>query len=111
MALAAHHSSRRAGRICAALLLSTWLPLAMSEPLHGEERAPAVAEAVLPSLAPLVKRVAPAVVAVTSSRRPPGWFAVDPGSGFPDAPLTQDLQVVGAGVIVSDTLGLIVTGN
>ena len=62
-----------------------------------------------PSLAPLVRRVAPAVAAVTSYRRPPGWFAIDPGARFPDAPLPQEVQVAGAGVIVNADLGLIAT--
>jgi S1-C subfamily serine protease len=108
--LTIHHSSKCAAWICAALLLTTALSLPLSPPPHAGERA-AVADAVLPSLAPLVKRVAPAVVAVTSSRRPPGWFAIDPGAGFPDAPLPQDLQVAGAGVIVNADLGLILTSN
>src|SRR5271165_6383025 len=111
MALTIPHSGRRAARICAALFLTMHLALPAPHPLHGEERAAALAEAALPSLAPLVKRVAPAVVAVTSSRRPPGWFAIDPGAGFPDAPLPQQLQVAGAGVIVNADLGLIVTSN
>ncbi|HLG85542.1 MAG TPA: trypsin-like peptidase domain-containing protein [Bradyrhizobium sp.] len=91
--------------------MSTVLVLPASRPLHAAEGAAAFAEAALPSLAPLVKRVAPAVVAVTSSRRPPGWFAIDPGAGFPDAPLPQELQVAGAGVIVNARLGLIMTSN
>ena len=111
MALTTHHSRKCAARFCAAVFLAACLALPVSQPLHGEERGPGAAEAVLPSLAPLVKRVAPAVVLVTSSRSPPGWFGVDPGSGFPDAPLPQDLQVVGAGVIVNADLGLIVTSN
>jgi S1-C subfamily serine protease len=57
----------------------------------------------------LVRRVAPAVAAVTSYRRPPGWFAIDPGARFPDAPLPQEAQVAGAGVIVNADLGLIAT--
>jgi S1-C subfamily serine protease len=92
------------------LLLTASLGLPLRAPLHAGEQA-AVAEAALPSLAPLVKRAAPAVVAVTSSRRPPGWFAIDPGGGFPDAPLPQELQVAGAGVIVNADLGLVLTSN
>jgi len=88
----------------------TSLALPLSLPLHAEQPALA-AEPALPSLAPLVKRVAPAVVAVTSSRRPPGWFAIDPGAGFPDAPLPQELQVAGAGIIVNADLGLVLTSN
>lgn len=111
MALTIHRSSKRTARICAAFFLTTCLVLQTGRPLHGEERAAALAEAALPSLAPLVKRVAPAVVAVTSSRRPPGWFSIDPGAGFPDPPLPQELQVAGAGVVVNADLGLIVTSN
>lgn len=111
MALAIHQSSRRAARICAALLLTTCLALWGSRPLHGGGREVVPAEAALPSLASLVKRVAPAVVEVRSSRRPPGWLAPDPGGGFPDAPLPQELRIVGAGVIVNADLGLIVTSN
>ena len=108
MALMIERANASAVRICAALLLVTSLALPLSLPLHAEQRALA---AELPSLAPLVKRVAPAVVAVTSSRRPPGWFSIDPGAGFPDAPLPQDLQVAGAGVIVNADLGLVLTSN
>jgi S1-C subfamily serine protease len=111
MALSIHHSSKRTVHICATLFLTASLVLPLSQPLHGGEGAAASAEGALPSLAPLVKRVAPAVVTVTSSRRSPGWMAIDPGGGFPDAPLPLELQVAGAGVIVNADLGLIVTSN
>jgi len=111
MAFTVHHAAKRVMRICAALLLTVLLALPADHRLHAGEGAAMFAESALPSLAPLVKRVAPAVVAVTSSRRPPGWFAVDPGAGFPDAPLPRELQVAGAGVIVNADLGLIVTSN
>ncbi|MEL7536052.1 MAG: Do family serine endopeptidase [Pseudomonadota bacterium] len=71
----------------------------------------------LPSLAPLIKEVAPAVVNIqvksTVSRRSP--FADDPLSrrffGIPDQPRERTVQGQGSGVIVDAASGYIVTNH
>lgn len=106
MALTIYHSGTLTS-VCAILLLAL-----LAGPAHSEQRASHHAEAALPSLAPLVNRVLPAVVAVTSTKRAHGdQGSTDPAAGFPDAPLLQDINVAGSGVIVDADLGLIVTGN
>jgi S1-C subfamily serine protease len=109
MSLTFYHSGKAAACACAAVLLAALLALPAGRAISGEERPAAQVEMPLPTLAPLIKRVRPAVVAVTSRRQPPGWIAIDPGGGFPDAPMPQELTVAGSGVIVDADLGLVVT--
>ncbi|WP_198026637.1 trypsin-like peptidase domain-containing protein [Bradyrhizobium sp. ARR65] len=100
------HSGRRIGA-CTALLL-----VLMAAPTYSEHRQPSHAEFPQSSLAPLVNSILPSVVAVTSTKRPPNdHLSVDPAAGFPDAPLPQDVNVIGSGVIVDADLGLIVTSQ
>jgi len=64
----------------------------------------------LPRLAPLVKRISPSVVSIVSTKPADNNpRLVDPGGGFPDAPLAQN--VYGSGVILDAALGLVVTAN
>ncbi len=95
-------------RIAAILLCACVLVPAV----HGEERAPASRELALPSLAPLVKRILPAVVTLRATRTAVAeWRMVDPLAGFPEAPLTREVETFGAGVIADADLGLVVTSN
>ena len=61
------------------------------------------------SLAPLVKRISPAVVGIRGWGVPSESRIFDPEAGFPDPPLLREWQ--GAGVIVDALAGLIVTAN
>jgi S1-C subfamily serine protease len=61
------------------------------------------------SLAPLVKRVSPAVVRIRGWGVPSELRIFDPEAGFPDPPTLREWQ--GAGVIVDALAGLIVTAN
>ena len=64
----------------------------------------------LSTLAPLVKRISPSVVSITSTKRvDDSPRPVDPSEGFPDAPLARN--VVGSGVILDAAIGLVVTAN
>ncbi|MEM8983364.1 MAG: DegQ family serine endoprotease [Pseudomonadota bacterium] len=71
----------------------------------------------LPSLAPLIKEVAPAVVniQVTATRPRSSRFADDPLSrrffGIPEAPRERQVQGQGSGVIVDAANGYIVTNH
>lgn len=61
------------------------------------------------NLAPLVKRISPAVVGIRSWGVPSEPRIFDPEAGFPDPPTLREWQ--GAGVIVDALAGLIVTAN
>jgi S1-C subfamily serine protease len=61
------------------------------------------------SLAPLVKRISPAIVRIRSWGVPSEPRIFDPEAGFPDPPTLQEWQ--GAGVIVDAFVGLVVTAN
>ncbi|WP_271594729.1 trypsin-like peptidase domain-containing protein [Bradyrhizobium sp. CCBAU 65884] len=61
------------------------------------------------SLAPLVKRISPAVVGIRGWGVPPESRIFDREAGFPDPPSLREWQ--GAGVIVDALAGLIVTAN
>ncbi|WP_283816403.1 trypsin-like peptidase domain-containing protein [Bradyrhizobium liaoningense] len=61
------------------------------------------------SLAPLVKRISPAVVGIRGWGVPSESRIFDPEAGFPDPPTLREWQ--GAGVIVDALAGLIVTAN
>nr|WP_283844279.1 trypsin-like peptidase domain-containing protein [Bradyrhizobium manausense] len=61
------------------------------------------------SLAPLVKRISPAVVGIRGWGVPSEPRIFDPEAGFPDPPTLREWQ--GAGVIVDALAGLIVTAN
>lgn len=101
-------SSKLAMRVCA---LVVWALLA-ADPAYSEERRGNNPEVGLPTLAPLIKRVSPAVVSIASTKHVAGdRQTIAPGEGFPDAPLPQDLNVGGSGVVVDANLGLIVTAN
>ncbi len=70
------------------------------------------AEVSLPTLAPLIKRVLPAVVAVRTIK--PAAIdsrMVDPAAGFPEGPLPREQHIDGSGVIVDAERGLILTSN
>lgn len=100
--------SRLLPRVAAILLCACLVASAAA----AEQRAPSTRELVLPSLAPLVKRILPAVVTLQTTRRlVTEWLPIDPLAGFPDAPLTRDVETFGAGVIVDADLGLVVTSN
>lgn len=108
MALRVYHSHTILARACAILLLSLLITaLARSGESRGID-----SELLLPSLAPLIKRISPAVVGVTSTKHAPlDSRAVDPDGGFPDGPPPRAHTEIGAGVIVDADLGLVVTSN
>ncbi len=93
----------------AAILLSVWV---LAPGARGEEQAPSARELMLPSLAPLVKRILPAVVTLRATRTlVTEWQTIDPMAGFPEAPFTREVETFGAGVIVDADLGIVVTSN
>ena len=61
------------------------------------------------NLAPLVKRISPAVVGIRAWGVPSEPRIFDPEAGFPDPPTLREWQ--GAGVIVDALAGFIVTAN
>ena len=61
------------------------------------------------NLAPLVKRISPAVVGIRGWGVPSEPRICDPEAGFPDPPTLREWQ--GAGVVVDALAGLIVTAN
>ncbi len=66
-------------------------------------------EAFSTSLAPLVKRISPAVVGIRGWGVPSEPRIFDPEAGFPDPPTLREWQ--GAGVIVDALAGLVVTAD
>lgn len=92
-------------RVCAILLLVTLTgtPKAAAETAESRIASP------LPTLAPIVKRVKPAVVGVTSVRPARKVMPIEPGDGFPSPPLPQIIG--GSGVIVDADRGLLVTSG
>src|SRR3974390_1673237 len=67
------------------------------------------AEAEPPTLAPLVRRISPSVVSVTSTKHVDGSpRPVDPSQGFPDVP-PSERTMAGSGVVLDAALGLVVT--
>lgn len=92
-------------RSCAFLLFAMLTATAVATAQGAETRLAAP----LPTLAPIVKRAMPAVVAVTSVRPPRRVMPVEPGDGFPSPPLPQ--TVSGSGVIVDADRGLLATAN
>lgn len=107
-------SAIRCGRIiaagCAILLaiVVTQGAAQSGEPSPGASQT----EPSLPTLAPLVRRVSPAVVAVRATKPTaidPGM--VDPAAGFPEGPLPRERQIDGSGVIVDAERGLILTSH
>lgn len=81
---------------------------------RGEEINPGIGPTrpSLPTLAPMIKRILPAIVAVRTTRPaavdPRG---VDPAAGFPEGPLPREQHIDGSGVIVDAERGLILTSN
>lgn len=70
------------------------------------------AEAGLPTLAPLVKRISPSVVSVTAAKHViESPVIVDPKGGFPDAPLPRSINETASAVVLDAGLGLLVTAN
>ncbi|MCG2626491.1 trypsin-like peptidase domain-containing protein [Bradyrhizobium sp. WYCCWR 13023] len=61
------------------------------------------------NLAPLVKRISPAVVGIRAWGLPSEPRIFDPEAGFPDPPTPREWQ--GAGVVVDALAGFIVTAN
>jgi len=61
------------------------------------------------NLAPLVKRISPAVVGIRAWGLPSEQRIFDPEAGFPDPPTLREWQ--GAGVIVDALAGFVVTAN
>jgi serine protease Do/serine protease DegQ len=92
-------------RICAFLLFAMLAGArgAAAESMEGRIAAP------LPSIAPIVKQVMPAVVVVTSVRPPRKTAPIEPGDGFPSPPSPQTIS--GSGVIVDADRGLLVTAG
>jgi len=67
-----------------------------------------------PTLAPLVRKVIPAVVSITVRASAPvqAPIFIDPESGFPDAPYrSTDREISATGVVVDGAKGLIVTNT
>lgn len=90
--------------LCAAVLLLATL----ASSAVRAEGASGPNEVALPTLAPIVKRVMPSIVAVTSiGPAPKNPGPIDPRDGFPDPPKSQ--QIRGSGVIADAERGLIVT--
>ena len=102
----------RSGKLIAhscAILLAAVLA---TQPVHSEQGPGHRPELSLPTLAPLIKRISPAVVAVAGTRQVPAdQGLVGPGVGFPDAPLPRVEEVSGSGVIVDAGIGLVITAN
>jgi S1-C subfamily serine protease len=93
---------------CAVLLSILLLPGA----LHSEEKIDPGASRTgpsLPTLAPLIKRILPAVVAVRTSRLAAEPRTVDPAGGFPEDLLPHEME--GSGIIVDAQRGLVVTST
>lgn len=108
MAARIFRSGRLVAHSCAILLAA----LLATQPAHSEEGPGRSPELSLPTLAPLIKRISPAVVAVVSLRQvPEDQGMVGPGAGFPDTPLPRVEKVFGSGVIVDADTGLVVTAN
>jgi S1-C subfamily serine protease len=83
-----------------------------AHPADAEERANGSTEILLPTVAPLIKRISPSVVDVTATKRAGNDRAfIGPDGGFPDPPFPQDVNVAGSGLIVDADRGLIVTAN
>jgi S1-C subfamily serine protease len=67
-------------------------------------------QAEFPTLAPLIKRISPAVVSILSTKHADhNPQPVDPIAGFPDPPLAESM--LGSGVILDAALGLVVTAD
>ncbi|SKA06310.1 serine protease Do [Enhydrobacter aerosaccus] len=94
--------------------------VAVSVPATAQIQRGAAASQVLspPTLAPLVRRVAPAVVSISIR----GHVAMEQNPlfsdplfrqffGIPEGPIMHEIQAVGSGVIVDPRQGLIVTNN
>ncbi len=100
------------GAVCAALLLiSPWAASAHMPP-------PFVQGQPVPTLAPIIKRVSPAVVNISTSghvtmQQSP--FFNDPFFqqffGMPNQPIERNFQALGSGVIVDAAKGYILTNN
>lgn len=66
-------------------------------------------DASFPRLAPLIKRVAPAVVAVKAMKpAAQGRESINPAAGFPDEP--HRVEAEGSGVVVDAGPGIVITG-
>ena len=95
-----------------------WLALLPAQPAYpAVASAPMAATQAMPSLAPIVKKILPNVVSITTrgqGANAPGSLFDDPVLrgffGFPEMPL-QDSTVAGSGVILDAANGYIVTNN
>ena len=106
MARSASRSVRRVAQGCAIVLLAA---LAATFTAQSED-AVTRSDPVLPTLAPILKRIMPSIVAVASVKQvPDGPLPIDPRGGFPDPPMPQ--HVKGSGVIADAQQGLIVTAH
>ena len=96
--------------------------LLSSLPAFAHMPPPAVAGQTVPSLAPMIKRVTPAVVNVSTrghvEMQQQNPFMNDPffqqffgGQGFNNAPVQRQFQSLGSGVIVDAAKGYILTNN
>jgi serine protease DegQ len=103
-------TNRRAGAM-RAILLSIAIVL-LAHPAAGGEGSVGGRDALLPTLAPLIKLVLPSVVGIrTRMRASPDRQDANQGAGFPDAPPPRSLTVSGSGVIVDADLGLVLTSE
>jgi S1-C subfamily serine protease len=67
-------------------------------------------QAEFPTLAPLIKRISPAIVSILSTKHTDhNPQPVDPIGGFPDAPIAETM--LGSGVVLDAALGLVVTAD
>ncbi|MBS0521113.1 MAG: trypsin-like peptidase domain-containing protein [Proteobacteria bacterium] len=102
------------------VLLAAVLSLPAAATAQVPTRSPVASGLVLspPTLAPLVRRVAPAVVSISIR----GRVAIEENPlfsdplfrqffGIPEGPIMREIQAVGSGVIVDPHRGLIVTNN
>ena len=106
--------------VFAALLAAS--SLALSAPALAHMPPPAVNGQPLPSLAPMIKRVTPAIVNVSTrghvQMQQQNPFMNDPffqqffgGQGFNQAPVQRQFQSLGSGVIVDAAKGYVLTNN
>lgn len=103
-------------QLLSALALSVGLTLSAPFPALASRPGQAPGQAALPSLAPMLEKVLPAVVSVkvegtaTQSQKVPEEFKKFFGEDLPDQP-SQPFEGLGSGVIIDAAKGYVLTNN